>query len=119
MSRSLDPPVGYRLGLIVAASLAGACTAPSAADAPNEPPAKMAPPAAAASAPLEGTIRYIEVGTGCWAIETANDRLEPLSLDAAFRKDGLAVLVTVQPAPDMASICQVGRLVRIVSIRAR
>ena len=56
---------------------------------------------------------------GCWVLATVNGRYEPLDLPAAFRVDGRAVTVKLRGAPDMASICMTGPLVRVDSIAAR
>lgn len=69
---------------------------------------------------IEGTIRRIDVEGGCWVIEPSRGRrYEPIELPAEFRSDGLRVRATLRDAPEMASICQVGPLVRIERIEKR
>jgi hypothetical protein len=44
---------------------------------------------------------------------------EPLHLAEEFRQDGLKVTFVARPRPEMASVCMVGRIVEIISIRRR
>lgn len=65
----------------------------------------------------EGVVRFIQVEGGCWAIDTADERLEPIGLPEEFRVDGLAISFTEEARPELASVCQVGRVIEIESIR--
>lgn len=63
-----------------------------------------------------GTVRFVDVEGGCWVIETESERYEPINLASEFRVDGLFVLFRASERRDLASICQVGRIVEVVSI---
>ena len=71
------------------------------------------------SAEVEGTVRRVGVEGGCWVIDTPVGRFEPVGLPPRYRIDGLAVHATLEPAPDLASVCQVAPLARVQSIRGR
>jgi hypothetical protein len=88
-----------------------ACTA----DQPGAPTsARSGEPAA-----VEGTVRHVDVEGGCWIIETAQGRVQPVDLPERFRVDGLAVRVTLRDAPDLVSSCQVGPLKYVDAVTAR
>jgi hypothetical protein len=111
----------------ITASAAGLVAALAACSA-SPPPATATPPA-----PIAGgweqrsrpggepaTVRFIDVEGGCWVIETAAGRFQPVDLPEKFRIDGRLVVVAMRkPAQEMASICQVGPLMHIESIRDR
>jgi hypothetical protein len=63
-----------------------------------------------------GVVTFVAVEGGCWTIDAGAERYEPINLDEAFQVDGLAVVFEANDRPDLASICQVGRLVEITSI---
>ena len=65
-----------------------------------------------------GTVRFVDVEGGCWVIDTESERLEPINLDSRFRVDGLFVVFSANRRTDLATICQVGRIVEIVSMVA-
>lgn len=65
------------------------------------------------------TVRFVNVETGCWALELGTQRVQPLDLPDAFKKDGLAVMVELRDAPDMMSVCQVGPLKHVEHIEKR
>jgi hypothetical protein len=67
----------------------------------------------------DATVRFVQVETGCWVLETAEGRVQPVSLPEAFRRDGLAVEVVLRDAPDMMSACQVGPLKHVDHIAER
>lgn len=64
-----------------------------------------------------GIVRFIQVEGGCWGIAVNEDMYEPINLSAAFREDGLRVSFQAMDRPDLASICQIGRIVEIKTIR--
>lgn len=68
------------------------------------------------TAEVEGTVRHVGVEGGCWIIETAQGRVQPVDLPERFRVDGLAVRVTLRDAPDRMSSCQVGTLKHVDAI---
>jgi hypothetical protein len=67
---------------------------------------------------VEGIVRHVGVEGGCWIIETAQGRVQPVDLPERFRVDGLAVRVTLRDAPDVMSICQVGTLKHVDAVIA-
>jgi inhibitor of cysteine peptidase len=68
----------------------------------------------------DGTVRFQEIEGGCWSIVATDSTVyEPLNLGEDFRQDGLAVSFVARPRPEMASICMVGQIVELVSIRRR
>jgi len=71
------------------------------------------------TAEVEGTVRKVDVEGGCWIIETAQGRVQPIDLPERFYVDGLAVRVTLQDAPDRVSSCQLGPLKHVVAVTAR
>jgi hypothetical protein len=78
--------------------------------------------APSADAPVKtepATVRFIQVETGCWVLETAAGRVQPVDLPEAFRQDGLAVEVVLRDAPAMMSACQVGPLKTVEHIAKR
>lgn len=65
----------------------------------------------------DGIVRFVDVEGGCWTIEVDGERLEPINLPAEFRVDGLSVTFEANAAAGVASVCQVGRLVKIEFIQ--
>ncbi len=61
----------------------------------------------------EGTVRHLEVEGGCWAIETAGERYEPLNLPTDLREDGLRIRFEAEVLPDVATFCQVGPAIEV------
>jgi len=73
-----------------------------------------------ANAGVDAVVHYVNLEGGCWTITVdPNHVYQPLSLPAAFQKDGLAVRVDFKQRPDMASFCMVGPLIQILSISPR
>ena len=68
---------------------------------------------------VDGTVRHVDVEGGCWIIETAHGRVQPIDLPERFRVDGMAVRVTLREAPDMMSVCQLAPLRHVQTITAR
>lgn len=71
------------------------------------------------AAEVEGTVRKVDVEGGCWIIETAQGRVQPVDLPERFRVDGLAVRVTLRDAPGIMSVCQVGTPKHVAAVTAR
>jgi hypothetical protein len=63
-----------------------------------------------------GTVRFIDVEGGCWAIETDDATYEPINLPAELRVDGLDVAFEATVRDDLASICMVGQIVELLRI---
>ena len=64
------------------------------------------------------TVRFLGIEGGCWALETPAGTYEPTSLPAQFRRDGQRVYVVVR-GTRLASVCQIGQLVAVDSIRSQ
>jgi hypothetical protein len=88
-----------------------ACTA----DKPDAPTSARS----GETAGVDGTVRQVDVEGGCWMIETAQGRVQPVDLPERFRVDGLAVRITLRDAPDVMSACQGGALKYVEAITAR
>ena len=81
-----------------------------------------AQPETNAATPSRGqpaTVRFVNVETGCWALELDTQRVQPVDLPEEFKTDGLAVSVELRDAPDMMTVCQVGPLKHIEHIEKR
>lgn len=63
-----------------------------------------------------GTVELVDIAGGCWTIEAAGTIYEPTNLPAALRHDGLAVEFVAVNRDDLASICQIGRIIELVRI---
>jgi hypothetical protein len=62
----------------------------------------------------------VNVEGGCWVLETIRGRrYEAAGLPAGFREDGLEVTVEMRRRSDLASVCQLGTIVEILSIHER
>src|SRR5688572_7891372 len=78
------------------------------------------PAATAADATGElATVRFIQIETGCWVLETKGGRVQPVDLPEQYRVDGLEVSVVLRDAPAMMSLCQVGPLKTVEKISKR
>ena len=67
----------------------------------------------------DGVILFLEIEGGCWVIDAGPVRLEPINLAEEFQVDGLLVSFQADERADLASICQVGQIVELTSIRVR
>ena len=67
----------------------------------------------------DGVILFLEIEGGCWVIDAGPVRLEPINLAEEFQVDGLLVSFQAVERTDLASICQVGQIVELTSIRVR
>lgn len=66
------------------------------------------------------TVEFLNVEGGCWSLLASDGvRYEPVDLGEEFREDGLQVTATVRPLAEVASVCQIGKIVEIESIRRR
>lgn len=68
---------------------------------------------------VDATVEFLQVEGGCWSIKTAEDVFQPINLAQEFRQDGLRVRVSFKQRNDMGSVCMIGPLVEILSIRTR
>jgi hypothetical protein len=68
---------------------------------------------------VNATVEFTPVEGGCWRLTTDGTNYEPVSLDQEFQENGLLVRAALKLRPDLASICQVGQIVEVLSIRRR
>lgn len=62
-----------------------------------------------------GTVRFVDVEGGCWVIETADRRLQPLDLPEEFMVDDLRVRLEADFRRDLTGFCP-GEIVELKSI---
>jgi hypothetical protein len=67
----------------------------------------------------DGTIRFVNVEGGCWALATAAGYYEPAGLPPTLRRDGQNVRAWYHAATDLGSICMIAPIVHIDSAVAR
>lgn len=68
---------------------------------------------------IDATVRFANVDSGCWVLQTDSVAYEPVSMPENVRVGGLEVHAVVAPAEDLVSTCMVGRLARVLSIGRR
>jgi hypothetical protein len=103
---------GLSVALVLAAGAFSCSTSPQGAgqDPPIDDPDAFWVNATVEFTPLEG---------GCWTLAVEDKTYEPINLAQEFREDGLQVRAALKPRVDMATICQVGQIVEVLSIRSR
>ena len=67
----------------------------------------------------DATIRYLPIEGGCWAVDVAGTRYEPVNLGSSFQVDGLRVRVVLHEEPGLMSVCMFGQIVTLDSIARR
>lgn len=68
---------------------------------------------------VAGTIRYVELEGGVYAIEGKDGtRYQPLSLPEPFKRDGIKVRATLKRRDDVMGIYQIGPIVEVVRMAA-
>src|SRR3990170_3501441 len=96
--------------LLLAFALAGACSG----EVPTDPLKSET------HALVNATVEFLNLEGGCWTIAPSEHVYYlPLNLPDQFRRDGLKVQVEVLRRDDYASVCMVGPVVQILSIRSR
>ena len=66
-----------------------------------------------------GTVEAVDPGKRCWQIVAADgEHYEPTRLPDEYKIDGLSVEFRARPT-DAATICMMGEVVELLSIRAR
>jgi hypothetical protein len=71
---------------------------------------------------IRGTVHFLEIGSGCWQLETESGRryeLLPNQAPASLLRDGARVSVVAQPSEGSNTGCQVGMPLdvrRVVSV---
>lgn len=69
---------------------------------------------------VAGTVRFIDVEGGCWAIELAAERVHALRIPDEFKAHGLKVYVQLEDMPaDTITTCQIGAPKIVAAIRSR
>jgi len=69
---------------------------------------------------VDATVRFLStVEGGCWGLATQRGLYEPVDLGSGFRVNGRKVRVVLRDAPGWASICMIGSLVHVDSIRTQ
>lgn len=63
-----------------------------------------------------GTVEFLDLEGGCWAITTEAERYEPTNLPPEFEEDGLRVRFEAELRGDAASVCQIGPIVELQRI---
>lgn len=66
---------------------------------------------------VTGTVRFLNIEGGCWAIDIGNRKLEPVGLPDSFKIDGLSISARVRPENDMTTICAFGQIVTVLEIQ--
>ena len=101
-------PTGFLWALLITA---GACRQPAAVEEPVTPPDAVI---------VDGTVRFIAIEGGCWAISVgAQTQYEARGLPDAFKRSGLAVRAAVREPAQWGSYCMIGPVVDVLWIRAR
>jgi hypothetical protein len=108
----------------------GATPGPSLTSAPVSTPSPAAPtshqptpkgptlpPPAQDSITVSGTVRFVDLEGGCWALDTAAKRYQLVGAAKDVLKDGARVTVVGVPRPDMATTCQIGEPLQVLSAR--
>jgi len=96
--------------IILASALTSAC----AASAPTDP--LRSNPRAVVNA----TVQFQTLEGGCWTLEVSQGvSYLPLNLPDQFRQDGLQVQADLVRRDDHASVCMIGPVVEVLSIRSR
>ena len=84
-----------------------------------DPPESSQGPAGGPSA-VSASVEFLTLEGGCWTLQVGEDlHYLPLNLPEEFRRDGLKVSVELRRRDDYASVCQVGPVVEVLSIRRR
>ena len=66
---------------------------------------------------LNATVRYVSLEGGCWALDTdQHGRVQPISLETKYQKDGLRVSVVLKIRNDISSICMIGPIAEVEQI---
>ena len=63
------------------------------------------------------TVRCLGIEGGCWALSVNNENYEPTNLPPEFKVNGMSVYVRFNTKPGAASICMIGPIVTIETIR--
>ena len=112
MRRSLGW-IGLSLLAVVAVGCERSPTRTSTAGQPGSP---LGPNQTVAT---DATVRYVSLEGGCWVLDTPQGSYSPTGMPAPYQVNGLQVYVVMRGDTGVASICMMGPLVALDSIRAR
>jgi len=65
------------------------------------------------------TVGFLNVETGCWALDTPKGSYITTGLPSQYQVDRMPVYVVIRGAPSVVSLCMMGPLVSVDSIRRR
>lgn len=65
---------------------------------------------------IKGTVKYIDLETGFWGIETAaGEKYIPVNMPEQLKSEGREVEITAEIAPDVSGLHMWGTYIRITS----
>jgi hypothetical protein len=106
-------------GLAVAACQQASPTAPPSSQPLTSAPVTSAPVTSApGEVTLTGTVVFSGVEGGCWGLKVGAETYELLGGDRAILSDGADVVVRGVIRRDLATICQIGTPLEVLSARA-
>lgn len=95
---------------MVASALTSACVAAAPTDPLRSDPRAV----------VNATVQFASIEGGCWTLRVSQSvSYLPLNLPDQFRTDGLQVRVDLLRRDDYGSVCMLGPVVEILSIRSR
>ena len=98
-----------QIAVLAAALMSGACSSPTAPELP------------AGAIQVSGTVRYVAVEGGFWAVRGDDGvTYDPLNgLAAAYQRENLRVTLVGKVRSDVGGIHMVGPIIEILSIQTR
>ena len=105
--------VGVPLALLVGGALC--CESPPAIITAAHAGPSLTPSQTIAT---NASVRLAPVEVGCWLLDTPEGSFLPVSLPSQYQRQGLAVYVVMRGDTDAASLCMMGPMVSLDSIRA-
>lgn len=106
-----------RLPTVLVAVLALGCAkSPASTPSARQAGAPLGPGQTVAT---DAVVRYVGLEGGCWSLDTPQGSYGPAGLPTQYRVDGLPVYVVMRADTGVISLCMMGPLVSLDSIRAR
>lgn len=98
-----------QIAVLAAALMSGACSSPTAPELP------------AGAIQISGTVRYLALEGGFWAVRGDDGvTYDPLNgLAAAYQRENLRVTLVGKVRSDMGGIHMVGPIIEVLSIQTR
>lgn len=98
-----------QIAVLAAALISGACSSPTAPELP------------AGAIQISGTVRYLALEGGFWAVRGDDGvTYDPLNgLAAAYQRENLRVTLVGKVRSDMGGIHMVGPIIEVLSIQTR